>query len=451
MRLPQHRRIAAILGSVLVLATLVGPWPAVNMRYTDSAYFRDTLARLAVSPGKRSAGPLRAGVAVVPLDPPAPVPTAGYIGQILRPYEGINAPCFARALTIVGEGSSVTILAADLLMVDDRLARAVITRAGLRRDDVYFTATHTHSGPGGWGLHPLERLVAGTYRPELFDYLVDRLAEVVASSRGRTRPVEVAFVRSRVAGLQRNRIIPGGATNDELSAWVFRSTAEPGPPRVLATLATFGAHATVANPTPPRLGGDYPGAFAAALPGLTDAGVVLFAAGTVGDASPARIAAPNHQKAAEAYAQVLAAALARVMRSARFTREVPLGNLLLEVDLPAVEVPCFSTSWRLSPLCTWWIGPRRSVIHAVRLGPACLVGLPGDYAGHLAEELDGAALPTVATSFAGDYKGYLVAEQTSRNLSCYETRVMNFFGATMGEYLTDLARRCVDRLAPSGR
>ena len=427
----------------MVLGIVVGPWPTIDVPYTGTTYFRDTVARLDVSPGKPSAGPLRAGVAVVPLRPPAPVPLAGFVGQIVRPYEGVNSPCSARALTIVGTRSDVTILAVDLLLIDDRLAHAILARVGLARDQVYFTATHTHSGPGGWGLHPLERLVAGTYRPELFDHLVDRLAEVILASRARTRPVEMAFVRTRVADLQRNRIIPGAATNDELSAWIFRPVGGP----VLATLATFGAHATIAYPTPPRLGGDYPGALAAALPKRVDAGVVLFAAGTVGDSSPVRIAAPNHQQAAEAYAQVLAQALASAIESAAFDADVAFGNLGLEVDLPPVQVPCFSASLRFSPVGSWWVARSRTYLHALRLGPACLVGFPGDYAGHLAARLDDAALPVVPTSFAGDYKGYLVTAATSRALSCYETRVMSFFGPTVGEYLTDLARRAVARLA----
>ena len=367
----------------------------------------------------------------------------------MRPYEAINSSCFAAALTLVGRDSDVTILAADLLLVDDRLARAVLERTGLDRDQIYFTATHTHSGPGGWGLHPLERLVAGTYRPEVFDYLAGRLAEVVRRSRAGLVPVEVAFVQARVEGMQRNRIAPG-PTNDDVSAWIFRSIGGSGRSITLATFATFGAHATITHPVPPRLGGDYPGAFAAELPRLADSGIVLFAAGTVGDAAPARIEAPNQQRAAEAYAHALAVPLAERMAAAEFCREVDFGVIGLDVDMPPVQIPFFSPALRFSPAFSWWVAPRRSYLHAIRLGPATLVGFPGDYAGHLARSLKWATGPVVPTSFNGDYKGYLVSGGLFRAHSCYETRWMNFFGPDSGDYLNELAQGCVTRLAPGG-
>ncbi len=217
-----------------------------------------------------------------------------------------------------------------------------MARTGLPRDQVYFTATHTHGGPGGWGIHPLERLVAGTYRPEVFDLLAERLAEVVLESRARLRPAELAFIRTEVPGMQRNRILEGEPTNDILSAWIVRAadSARPGStPAGLATLVSFGAHATIGHPIPPRLGGDYPAALAVALPKLVDAGVVLFAAGTVGDASPVRLPASNQQQSVEAYAAVLAARLAALFPAARFESSIHLVNRHQAVFLPPASVP----------------------------------------------------------------------------------------------------------------
>ena len=394
------------------------------------------------------------GVAVVDLVPADPVPLAGFIGGIAQPYVGVNSRCQGKALTIATERASVTILAADLLLIDDRLSQAILERTGLPREQVYFTATHTHGGPGGWGIHPLERLVAGTYDPAVFDLLADRLADVIVRSRSRNELAEVAFVQVAIPGMQRNRIDPAAPTNDALSAWVFRSTT-PLPNRggvqpVLATLATFGAHATVAHPTPPRLGGDYPAAFAAALPERVDAGIVLFAAGTVGDSGPVRVDAPNEHLKARAYGRTLADRLAPAIQSARFVSEIELGNGGFAVDLPPVQVPFRSAGLRLSPLATWWVGGRTTYLQVVRLGPAILVGFPGDYASHLGRRLEG-SIPVVATSFNGDYKGYLTSRATFQSHLCYETRWMSFFGPDLGDDLTDLAQRRIATLAPARR
>jgi hypothetical protein len=137
--------------------------------------------------------------------------------------------------------------------------------------------------------------------------------------------------------------------------------------------------------------------------------------------------------------------------SARFDPVAEVASLRLDVDLPPVRLPFFAPSLRFSPFLTWWIADRRTHLQALRLGPAVLVGFPGDYSGHLADRLVESTRPSglaaVATSFDGDFRGYLVSEPVFRNRPCYETRWMSFYGPWTGEYFNDLARRMVDRLS----
>ena len=446
-----RRKAAWLLTGWLTFGVLVvGPWPVGDTPYTATGSFRDTANRLDRTRVKSSRGPVRVGVAEIDLTPGEPVPVAGFLDQIMQPYVGINSRCLARALTIAGGDAAVTILTADLLLIDAPLARRILDRTGLARDQIYFTATHTHSGPGGWGNHPLERLVAGTFDPESTDELADRLARVVLASRARLEPVEVAFGQTTVSGLQRNRIDPGEPTNDILSAWFFRALGRDSGQPIVATFASFAAHATIAHPHPARLGADYPGAFNAALRQRGIGGMVLFAAGTVGDASPIRPPGGNFRQSVRTYGEALADRLADLLGSAQFHRETPFANLGLDVALPPVQVPFVAPWLRFSPLATWWVGPRRTFLHTVRLGPAFLVGFPGDCAGQLAARV-GAEAPVVATSFNGDYKGYLVTPETFRTRSCYETRWMSFFGPDLGVSLVDLANRAIRRLHDSGR
>ena len=447
-RASRGRRLAA--GLVVSLAVL-GPWPVDDASYVGGDYQARTLDRIDAAPRAAAAGPIRVGVAEVDLTPRAPRPLAGFIGGIRTPFVGVDTPCSARALTVESGSGGVTILTADLLLVNAKLARAVVDKAGLRPEEVYFTASHTHGGPGGWGDHPLEMLVAGAYDAGYFDELASQLAGVVRESRATTVPAEIGFVEARPAGRQRNRVDPALPTHDALSALVFRPPgAAPGAPP-LAILAVFGAHATVSHPVPPRLGGDYPAALARELKRRTGAGAVLFAAGAVGDASPARPAAKTQRASAEALGAALAGDLAAALPSARFAARAEVASLRLDVDLPVLRLPFFAAWARFSPAASWWIAGRRTHLHALRLGPAVLVGFPGDYSGHLAGRLTAAVRrpgpSAVATSFDGDFKGYFVSGETFRRRSCYETRWMSFYGPWAGDYLTDLGRRMVDRLS----
>ncbi len=437
----------ALTASLIV----IGPWPVDNSSFVGGEPRRRTLDRLEASPRIGPAGPIRVGLAEVDLTPALPRPLAGFIGQVRTPFVGVDTPCMARALSVESASGSVTILTADLLLIDAKLAAEVVRRAKVRPDQVYFTSSHTHGGPGGWGDHPLEMLVAGAYDQSYFETLANQLADVVARSRGAVEPAEMGFVQVQARGRQSNRVDPSLPTHDALSALVFRpaGAADGTPP--LAILAVFGAHATVSHPVPPRLGGDYPAALVAELKRATGARSVLFASGAVGDASPARPRAPSQRKSAEALGRALAGDLMAALPSARFARDVEVGNLRLAVDLPPVRLPFFSPSLRFSPLMTWWIADRKTHLHALRIGPAALVGFPGDYSGHLADELApsvrSTGLAMVATSFNGDVRGYLVSEPVFREKASYETRWMSFYGPWTGEYFNDLAARMVDRLA----
>ena len=446
-----RRRLRRLTVALISSLFVVGPWPVDDSVYMGSQYSRRTIDRLDASPATAPAGPIRVGLAEVDLTPAIPRPLAGFIGQIRTPFSGVDTPCFARALTVGTASGLVTVLTADLLLIDARMARAVVDRAGVRADQVYFTASHTHGGPGGWGDHPLEMLVAGAYDPAYFETLADQLADAVRRSRARTEPAELGFVQVRAPGRQKNRVDPSLPTHDALSALVFRPVGAAPGAAPIAVLAVFGAHATVSHPVPPRLGGDYPAALASELKRVTGARSVLFASGAVGDASPARPKANSSSRSAEALGIALAGDLLAALPSARFAREVEVASLRLDVDLPPVQLPFFSPWLRFGPALTWWIADQKTHLHALRLGPAVLVGFPGDYSGHLADRLAGSTrgsgLSVVATSFDGDFRGYLVSEPVFRRRGCYETRWMSFYGPWTGEYLNDLARRMVDRLS----
>jgi hypothetical protein len=450
-----RRALAAAVVLGLVCVVVIGPWPADNSSYRGSDFERRTLERLArqVLPGG-DGGPLRVGLAETEISPPPGSFLAGFVKQARTPFVKVDTPCFARALTLATDRGATTVLTADLLLINAKLAQEVLDRTALRPEQVYFTASHTHNGPGGWGDHPLEEIVAGRFDPARFRALAEQLADVVARSRRETVPAEVALVTTRPADRQKNRIDPARPTHDQLSALVFRErhagTSTGGPP--IAILAVFGAHGTVFRGDPPRLSSDYAGALAASLKDRTGARLVLFAAGAVGDASPVRPRLRSPSDRSRVLGEQLAGDLMQVLPGATFDARPDVASARLEVELPPLRVPIGATL-RFSPLATSWIGGRATHLHVVRIGPAVLVGMPGDYSGHLAETLGQATrrrgLTLVATSFNGDYKGYLVSERVFHGYDCYETRWMNFYGPWAGEYLSDLAGQMIDRIAPS--
>ena len=443
----RRRRFLLPLSILLVFLIFVGPWPADNTPYAQAGYFSDTVRRFDAPAS--ATGPLRAGFAEIEITPPVGHQLAGFTGR--RPFasDSVFSRCYARALTLAVGDVEVTVLAVDLLLVNDDLAGAVLADAGLEPGEIFFTATHTHGGPGQWADHPLEKLIIGNYDADYAKRLSQQLADAVSQSRAELVPVETALVTVEATGTQWNRIDRKRATFDQLSALLLRPLDRPDGPPIVA-LASFGAHATVAGHQSHAINADYPGALVDRVRAETGATNVMFAAGSVGDASALRPAAKTREEMAVKVGERLADMLTAPIQEAAYDRTVTLANAYLPVELPSVRVPV-TTTLRLSPLSTRWVAPDRSHLHALRIGPAMLIGFPGDYsgqlAGRLADGLSDTGLTVIPTSFNGDYLGYVISEDDFFGAAKYETRILNFYGPWLGPYLNDLAARLAGSMA----
>jgi hypothetical protein len=219
----------------------------------------------------------------------------------------------------------------------------------------------------------------------------------------------------------------------------------------LVMLVTYGAHATITGHQYPVVTADYPGHLTRRLKQITGARMILFAAGAVGDSSLLDRGAASRIEAAQNFGESLARAAAEAVAALRFQDRCRLESIRLEVTLPPPRFH-LSAHWRLSPVVTRWLSDTTTHLHLLRIGPAVMIGFPGDYAGHLANRLADfgrtKGLNVIATSFNGDYKGYFVSREVFLRHDCYETRWMNFYGCNAGSYLNDLALRMLKRLVP---
>lgn len=136
-------------------------------------------------------GEFRAGVARVKITPPMPFYLSGYAART-NPATRVRTDLWAKALALQDRnGARVLIITADLIAlprdVTDAVAHGVMQRHGLRRSQLLFNASHTHSGPVVWSnlrvmfdLTPEEKARVLAYRGELIERL-GRLADAALS------------------------------------------------------------------------------------------------------------------------------------------------------------------------------------------------------------------------------------------------------------------------------
>ena len=158
---------------VLLFVVAVGPWPTVSGDFAGADYYRQALRGIdqSLARHKKSAVPgrLRAGWGQAKLQPPAGTPLAGYGGRNGRPSQGVHDDLLAQAVAISDGEDTAVLVGADLLVIPPDMAVAV--RQGLSRetplqaDDILFSASHTHSGPGSLAPGVIAKLFFGSYDP----------------------------------------------------------------------------------------------------------------------------------------------------------------------------------------------------------------------------------------------------------------------------------------------
>ena len=122
-------------------------------------------------------GRLRVGSSRVDITPPIGSPLAGYGA---RTSVGIHAPVKVRALVISDGQSKLVLISLEVLAITNELSEAVnkAIRLELPLEDspIMLAASHTHSGPGGLGLLFWERLAAGPFNRDCFEWVVKRIS-----------------------------------------------------------------------------------------------------------------------------------------------------------------------------------------------------------------------------------------------------------------------------------
>ena len=442
-----RRRLIILSVIIALILIFVGPWPADNSHFEGSSYKARTIETLRDADSFLSSGkPLFAAVAEIDITPPAGHPLAGYGNRDPMDMASLHSRCYGRALTLQSGEVMVTILATDLLLVMGSLRDRIISKTGLRPAEIYFTSTHTHSGPGGFVDGFVEEMIMGSFDEQYMEKLAGQLSSVILESRKDTVQVTFSHVCVDAAGMSRNRVEDNLPTYDRLTALVFTPVKSALDNSPLAMLVSYAAHPTILRSKHRMLSSEYPGVVVDQLRSLTGTRHVLFAAGAMGDSKPKHNGNPDYALRMKEYGSKLASLLVADLHDLPTDSTPPIGSIYLPVHMPSVRVP-IGRHFCLSPITSSLLTDRVTHISCLQIGNVLLVGMPGDYSGALAGRLEDVVsssnMKLMLTSFNGDYKGYFVTSDMFNSYGQYETRTMNFFGPWGGEYLNFMAEMMV--------
>ncbi len=381
-------------------------------------------------------------------------PSAGYAeaGPVRAQVGALAAR--AIAVRVVG-GAPWVWVTADVLAVPADLAPAVRRRLGADAPPagrLLLSASHTHSGPGGW-VGGVFSAAFGPYRDAAREGVERAYAGAARQALARLAPGRVGVAGRAHPGVGVARSLVGA----ELDEHVWLLLLERASDGARAAMWTFGVHPVTWPRGADTRSADYPGALAARLEGhgLDQLG---FAAGAVGGCDPIRRGEGETEALAARLEPSLRAALDGAARGA--VDRARLAVLATRIPLPPPAYRPFDAGegglgWMLWPeLVRAAVGLESVPLAAVRIGDALIVPVPAEPSGPLGARLrrhlgrHGAEATLVA--FGGDWAGYLSARRTHAapperraRMWRYETRRL----ALLGPWGEDLLLRPAVRLA----
>jgi neutral ceramidase len=371
------------------------------------------------------------------------VPLAGYGDRKGKPSTGVHDSIFVKSVALKAGYRIIIFVSADLLIMPPNITDSVVAllgRSGIRRDQLFFSATHSHSSLGGWGSGYIGELFAGKENKNLENWLVIQIAKSVTRSISDLQPAMTGSGSFNAGIYTRNRLIGElGTKNDEFS---FIFIEQVGKRK--AVIGSFSAHATTLGDGNMEISADYPGYWERGIEEATG-GLALFCAGSVGSQSP--VGEGNGFDKSKSIGKALADSLIIQLKNVKMSNKINLSAISLKMTLPDYHMR-ITTKINLRSFLSKKLmaAPHNVYLQAARIGDMIWITTPSDFSGEYALQIKNAltvkGLRSNITSFNGSYVGYIIPGRYFY-LDEYESKMMGWFGPNMGEYTFDLIGRLV--------
>lgn len=437
---------------------------------------------------------LQAGAAVRDISPVKPMFLVGY-PHVERISEGIHDPLLATALCLNNRSTAIILVALDILFIDPPTARELRARisdsAGIPEANVFVSCTHTHSGPVtmdmiSWREDP----VAPRPDPEYMRMFKTRIIEAARAAADSLRPAEIAWTAARIEGVGCNRLSPDGPRDPETGILAVRAADTR---KLLALSVTYSMHPTVLHEDSRLVSSDFPHFARAAMRETLGADLsVLYHTGPAGNQSPRyHVKGQTFEEAERLGRRLGVAAVESVskLQNADFVADPSIGAALASATLPrkhppslveaefnlkkrkeeyerlkrenaghgparTAECAIFGAEESLALARAEKMGEIRAFlesyipieVQALRIGNACLAGLPGEVFVEYALELKKRApMKTFVVSLVnGELQGYVVTPAAAA-AGGYEA-ANGLFAPEAGRILVDTALALMESL-----
>lgn len=460
------KKILKVLLVILVLFVIFLFWAIKTVDYTPyfkSGYYTSTKARLdSIAPntgisrgqvqiglGKNSITPVLLG----DIDDPSSgkfgkLPLSGYGGRKGMPATGIHDSLFIKAVAIKVNGKVLVFVGSDLLIMPPEVSqlsdKAVTEKTGLTRENIFYSATHTHSSVGAWSAGAVGELFAGEYNPDVVSWLSQQVTKTIIDAVDDLRPGKIGTGNFHAREFVRNRLVGDeGAVNDDFLMIVAEQLTGK---KVI--LGSYDAHATTLGDWNMEISADYPGYWQRKLE-ANGFDMAIFFAGSVGShgnrGKGERFDKPKY------IGEALADSTIKHSQTIITKDSTTVASLTLKIDYPEFQIR-ISDGLCLNPVIARKLFPDVGdvFLQTIRLDSLIWATTPSDFSGETALVYKNAmhkkGFRAMVTSFNGAYTGYIIPCKYY-HLNEYESRMMNWFGPGYNPFINYMIGELMEKVS----
>jgi neutral ceramidase len=421
----------------VILFSLVGPidrTPLAQQKfYSQMMSELDTLQPAIYSSTQK----LKAGWGKVSITPDHPMPMAGYK---MRPvFETVHDSLYARLIGINNGEQSFYLISTDLLLFPPALKEKLNQQVAQEFDIqpfLYFGATHTHNGIGGWHNSLVGELVLGSYEDTWVNEVAGKIIAEIKTIEQSMKPTQLSYWQADAHEYAENRLLQGAPYDGWLRGIkLMRSDSST------AHLITYSAHATSISKKSKSLSGDYPAALVEAVEKKSNS-FGMFMAGMVGSHRLAGLKETEFELVAQAGA-VLQEKISTAETSSKIDSVIiQASHIPIQLGPSQLRI---TKNWKLRDwIFSTLLNPIQGELTYLQIGNILLIGTPCDFSGEifvtkkLAELAGENNKQLIITSFNGDYDGYITEDSHYETLKKEEVMSLNWVGPHYGNYYTEM-------------
>jgi len=372
------------------------------------------------------------------------VPLAGFGARKGKGAAGIHDSIFVKAVALKVGAKKIIMVGSDLLIMPPNIIDTVailLKEKGIDREQVYFSASHTHSSVGAWGPGFLAEQFSGKENHNMQKWLALQITKAVVDASKNLKPAQIGYGIFKAGNWTRNRLIgDSGIKNDDF-AYIYLERKDGKK----VVIGSFSAHSTTMGAGNMEISADYPGYWQRKME-ATSVNLAVFIAGSVGSQSPA--AEGKGFEKPRAIGEALADSLNKYLPKTAMTKSLKLSPVSVKLQIPEFHIRISKNRGLSSSVSDkLMITPQNPYIQAFRLGQMVWISTPCDFSGEYAVQIKNNLLAkgfqSNVSSFNGSYLGYIIPGRYFF-MDEYESQTMGWFGPNMGEYTMDVIRKVSD-------